>query len=336
MDQTLRIKAFRDAIGRALCRVGLPGIAGWWDAGTDQDYSRRQRRAERAARPLDPEVVLDFDTFWRDIVMPDGKLDFDQIRRELHDYHDLLVEVPKVYDHITGGRISKPNTLASSVIGVHDDICTNGVDDRYLLDEGQVDDLHEAVRLLSDLSYPQHVMTLIDERNQGLDALEALRRVLEGTDVTVTRVALTEAIHDAIRILAELDGAQAAVTILRDAVGLGETGMPGSGGAALIAAERRRQVVVEGHTAAHDFNHDGGELAIVAWCYLTDHVDMRRLALTAAQRVRHRETPPREWPWAQEDWKPTPGDPLRQLVKVGALVAAEIDRLEGCPDADQV
>lgn len=325
MDQTLRIKAFRDAIGRALFRVGLPGIAGWWDAGTDQDYSRRQRRAERAALPLDPEVVQDFDTFWRDIVMPDGKLDFDQVRRELHDYHDLLVEVPKVYGHITDGRISKPNTLASSVIRVHDDICTTGIGDRYLLDEGQVDDLHEAVRLLSDLFYPQRIQTLIDGRNQGLEALDALRRVLEGTDVTVTRVALTEAIHDAIRILDELDGAQAAATILRDAVGLGEeTGAPVPRGAALIAAERRRQVVVEGHTAELDFNHDGGELVMAAWCYLTDHVGITR------------QTPPREWPWSRADWKPTPSDPLRQLVKVGALVAAEIDRLEGSPDADQV
>lgn len=330
MDQALRIKAGRDVIGRALYRVGLPGVAGWWDAGTDQGYIRRQRRAEREARPLDPEVVQDFDTFWRDIVMPGGELDFDQLRRELHDYHDLLVEVPKVYGHITDGRISKPNTLASSVIGVHDDICTNGVDDRYLLDEGQVDDLHEAVRILTAKFKPAdaHPSALYDP--QGLEALAALRRVLEGTDVTVTRVALTEAIHDAIGLLTftrstslprAAAAAQEAGAVLRDAVGLGEGGLPAARGAALIAAERRRQVVVKGHTAAHDASQTDRELAAAASYYLTSYLGPRRGA---------------GWPWAPEDWKPTPDDPLCQLAKAGALIAAEIDRLQGGSDADQV
>lgn len=37
--------------------------------------------------------------------------------------------------------------------------------------------------------------------------------------------------------------------------------------------------------------------------------------------------PPPDWPWdLKRHWKPTPGDPVRQLVKAGALIAAEIDR----------
>ena len=35
---------------------------------------------------------------------------------------------------------------------------------------------------------------------------------------------------------------------------------------------------------------------------------------------------PRDWPWEPEAWKPT--YPVRDLVKAGALIAAEIDRLE--------
>ncbi|MFG1857558.1 hypothetical protein ACGFJT_37390 [Actinomadura geliboluensis] len=51
------------------------------------------------------------DDFWKQIVeRPDGTLDLDQVKRELHDYHQLLQKIPKVYDEITGGRISKPNT----------------------------------------------------------------------------------------------------------------------------------------------------------------------------------------------------------------------------------
>ena len=34
-----------------------------------------------------------------------------------------------------------------------------------------------------------------------------------------------------------------------------------------------------------------------------------------------------DWPWAKKWWKPS-DDPVRNLVKAGALIAAEIDRLE--------
>lgn len=62
------------------------------------------------------EVNRIFKEFWEDIVMKDGKLDIDQVKRELHDYHFMLESVPKVYMEITGGRISKPNTSPSAVI----------------------------------------------------------------------------------------------------------------------------------------------------------------------------------------------------------------------------
>lgn len=52
----------------------------------------------------------------------DGTLNHDKVIRELADYATLLQNVPKVYCHITDGRISKPNTDASVVIAVADDI----------------------------------------------------------------------------------------------------------------------------------------------------------------------------------------------------------------------
>ena len=33
------------------------------------------------------------------------------------------------------------------------------------------------------------------------------------------------------------------------------------------------------------------------------------------------------WPWKEAWWKPTPEDRIRELVKAGALIVAEIDRL---------
>lgn len=84
-------------------------------------------------------------------------------------------------------------------------------------------------------------------------------------------------------------------------------------GAELIADERQRQMDVEGWTPEHDDEHDMGELAYAAACY----------ASYAGER---RERSPAFWPFANTDWKP--GEAIRDLAKAGALIAAEIDRLQ--------
>ena len=88
-------------------------------------------------------------------------------------------------------------------------------------------------------------------------------------------------------------------------------------GVDLIAAERRRQVEQEGWTAEHDDHHVGGEIAGAAACYA-----LASGVLTEEGLADYR---PRLWPWAEDWWKPK--DPLRNLVRAGALIAAEIDRL---------
>ncbi len=89
-------------------------------------------------------------------------------------------------------------------------------------------------------------------------------------------------------------------------------------GATLIAAERRRQIEAEGWTADHDDSHDTCELVQAAVCYL--HV--------STQYEIGGEAPP--WPWGDEWWKPRQGTAgyIRNLTKAGALIAAEIDRLQ--------
>jgi hypothetical protein len=97
-------------------------------------------------------------------------------------------------------------------------------------------------------------------------------------------------------------------------------------GADLIAAERRRQIEVEGWTAEHDAQHLNGELAMAAQAY----IDTMRKAVAAASGRLDGElwklAPPLAWPWDWEWWKPS-DDPVRNLVKAGALIAAEIDRI---------
>jgi hypothetical protein len=67
-----------------------------------------------------------FEEDWKDLLCnEDGTLNKDKVMRELHDYSVLLEHVPKVYMHITGGKISKPNTLAGAVIAEADDSYSN-------------------------------------------------------------------------------------------------------------------------------------------------------------------------------------------------------------------
>lgn len=63
------------------------------------------------------DYVATFEKFWRELVCnSDGTLNRDAVMRELHDYNTVLEEVPKVYDHITGGIFSKPNTRSAVII----------------------------------------------------------------------------------------------------------------------------------------------------------------------------------------------------------------------------
>ena len=95
-------------------------------------------------------------------------------------------------------------------------------------------------------------------------------------------------------------------------------------GVELIAAERQRQIDVEGWSLKHDDDHFKGELAAAAVCYADEAFVQsyepwsRRIDAIA----------PHGWPFdSLEFWKPS-DDPIRNLVKAGALIAAEIDRLQ--------
>lgn len=95
-----------------------------------------------------------------------------------------------------------------------------------------------------------------------------------------------------------------------------------------IAAERQRQIEKEGWTPEHDDDHDSGELALAAINYI------------AATIFRNKGLDPKiqrpgvggvfagwwSWPWFRHWWKPQ--DSRADLVRAGALIAAEIDRLD--------
>ena len=134
-------------------------------------------------------------------------------------------------------------------------------------------------------------------------------------------------------------------------------------GIELIADERQRQIEVEGWTPEHDDEHNDQSLQRAANCYAdasSNILSALEWATTKGVEFarRHEKTkeiladleeikadplkyhygrddngqlkPPRfDWPssWNTSWWKPS-ADPIRNLVKAGALIAAEIDRLQ--------
>lgn len=99
-------------------------------------------------------------------------------------------------------------------------------------------------------------------------------------------------------------------------------------GVELIAAERQRQIDAEGWSPEHDDQHTGGELSWAASCYASVGSAVIRGA-TADEFPADLVMAEGEWPgdWGEEFWKPS-NDPIRNLVKAGALIAAEIDRIQ--------
>jgi hypothetical protein len=89
-------------------------------------------------------------------------------------------------------------------------------------------------------------------------------------------------------------------------------------GVTLIADERRRQMEELHWTPQHDDSHGNWELSRAAICYAS-------MGAGGPFSNPSHDNPPEGWPW-HGWWKPSP-DPIRNLVKAGALLAAEIDRL---------
>lgn len=98
-----------------------------------------------------------------------------------------------------------------------------------------------------------------------------------------------------------------------------------------IATERGRQIEIEGWSTVHDDEHFSGCMGVAAAAY----------ALTAAAalapddspwREEHRGNAVRIWPWGEEWFKPK--DPRRDLVRAGALILAEIERIDRAAAAE--
>jgi hypothetical protein len=82
-------------------------------------------------------------------------------------------------------------------------------------------------------------------------------------------------------------------------------------------------VSVEGWTPQHDDNYRQAELTNAASAY-AEAAAMQMYGDVGGPDL---EIAPDCWPWAMFYWRPA-SNPIRNLVKAGALIAAEIDRLQ--------
>lgn len=94
-------------------------------------------------------------------------------------------------------------------------------------------------------------------------------------------------------------------------------------GSVQIHAERWRQQEEEGWTPEHDAEHSACELTMAAVSYAHHAVGQANGVCWPDDEP----DVPATWPWDAEWWKPCV-EPIRDLIKAGALIAAEIDRLQ--------
>jgi hypothetical protein len=95
----------------------------------------------------------------------------------------------------------------------------------------------------------------------------------------------------------------------------------------LIKEERERQINEEGWSSAHDDRHVHGELSLAASRYVRVARFMIEYPEDTGVWEILCEVDHSQWPWDLSWYKPSK-DPIPNLVKSGALIAAEIDRLQ--------
>jgi hypothetical protein len=100
-------------------------------------------------------------------------------------------------------------------------------------------------------------------------------------------------------------------------------------GVEIIKNERINQIK-NGWTLKHDAEHKTDDLAFAGATYALpkDTRDMLQHLIPECEM----DSVPPTWPWDPEYWHPTPEDRIKELAKAGALIAAEIDRLNNLKD----
>lgn len=108
-------------------------------------------------------------------------------------------------------------------------------------------------------------------------------------------------------------------------------------GLELILEERRRQIEKEGYNTEHDSHHEDGSIAMAAACYAAPK-EIYEVRVRNNQTILFEDPFPwgeetfgrgeRGWKYSNTKEKKAGKSRIRQLQIAGALIAAEIDRLQ--------
>lgn len=162
----------------------------------------------------------------------------------------------------------------------------------------------------------QQVATLTEQRDAAMEALRKMNRAYVSLmENGRNRIVMLGGECDPVDVMERADPALIEAKKTLAAIQSGE--QQRSQAAQDVLAERRRQVEVEGWTPEHDDQHADGQMALAAACYAFAAV---------VPDPEGGGRPPFGWPWDSLWWKTT--TPRRDLVKAGALILAEIERLD--------
>lgn len=114
--------------------------------------------------------------FWTNYSYPGGATP-EEIQNELLDYHQYLEETAKVYDHITGGLVSKQNTMAFEVISIYDEKVI-GLEDRAEKAEERAEKAETEISSLLAV-IDKAVDCYFNDKGNIKDAMYALRGKVE-------------------------------------------------------------------------------------------------------------------------------------------------------------
>ncbi|KVW13839.1 hypothetical protein WK91_21240 [Burkholderia cepacia] len=197
------------------------------------------------------------------------------------------------------------------IVGENNDSREPNADDRFILTEfiahafgGYPVEKHEAAP--AEGTAGTRTLNVEDVRT----AKETARQVYEGgCNHTIDAIEYFAALLEATNAARSCEASRTS-----QATAVADTGEAGLTAAVRdVLAERRRQVEAEGWTPEHDDEHEDCEMALAAIVY-------------AESAVGYHVNCPDTWPWSPKWFKPT--TPRRDLVKAGALILAEIERLD--------
>ena len=188
--QALKLMELVDAIGEQF-KLELDDVAPLADAAAI---------AEREAHLYEDDPERQWVEFWAPICAPNGSLDLEQVKRELSDYSMLLSYVPRVYDHATGGAVSKPNTTPAAVCSVIDDHIQDLVEDAIRDDRLSLANPSDKARtkMVADMEAEQTYIascreTCSDHDLLRWDRIQAVIDHLKAVDDARATLATTEA-----------------------------------------------------------------------------------------------------------------------------------------------